>query len=74
VLGAIAAKGLAMAKLFDGLLHRIDCRTRERLGDVPDSTSDQPLGRLRIGFAKFAYPPSNFREEIACLKFKIVFV
>jgi len=74
MLGAIAAKGLAMRELFDSSLHRIDCRTRERLGDVPDSAADQSLRRLRIGFAKFAYPPSDFWEEIACLKFKIVFV
>jgi hypothetical protein len=74
VLGAIAPKGLTMSELFDSSLHRIDCRTRERLGDVPDSAADQPLGRLRIGFAKFAHPPSDFWEEIACLKPKIVLV
>ena len=72
--GAITAKRLVVAKLFDRSFHRINCRTWQRFSDVPDSTSNQPLGRFRIGFAKFAHPPRYFRKEIAGLKLKIVLV
>jgi hypothetical protein len=58
-----------MAQLFDSPLHRIDCRTRKRLGDVPDSTANQLFGRFWIGFTEFADPSCDFREKIACLKF-----
>jgi hypothetical protein len=63
-----------MAKLFDSPLHRIDCRTRERLGDVPYSASNQSLGCLWISVAKLSNPSCDFWEKIACLKFEIVFV
>jgi hypothetical protein len=63
-----------MAKFFDSTLHRINCRTWQRLGDVPDSAANQPVGRFRIRFAKFAHPPRDLWEEIARLKFKVVFV
>ena len=74
MLGAIAAKRLTMSKLFDSSFHRIDCRTRERLGDVPDSAANQSLGRFWISLAKLTHPSCDFWEKIARLKFKIVFV
>ena len=63
-----------MCEFLDRPVHGIDCRTRERLGDITDPAANQSLGGFRIGLAKCGHPPRDFREKIACLKFKIIFV
>ncbi len=71
---AVAAKAFGVAEFLDSLLHRFNCRARERLGYVTDSASNQPLSCFRMGFAKFAHPARDFRKQISGLKLEIIFV
>jgi hypothetical protein len=65
---SVAAKRLTFSKLIDGLPHRRDGRSRQRFCHVANAATNQLLFGARIGFAEFAHPSRDLREEITGLK------
>src|SRR5690348_10422039 len=63
-----------MSELINGPLHRVNSCRRERLGNIADSTADEPFRAIGIGFAKIPDTPRYLWKKIAGLKLKIIVV
>ena len=63
-----------MRQFLDRLVHRLDRRRRERLGDVADAAADDVRRGCRIRVAKFLHPPGDLGKEIAGLELEVIFV
>jgi hypothetical protein len=74
LLRTVAAEGFPMGELIDRPVHRLDCRGRKRLGDVPDAAPDQRLSQLRMFIAKCANSASDFWKKISAFELEIVVV
>jgi hypothetical protein len=62
LLRAISTKGFSVREFIDSPMHRFDSGGGKWFGDIPDSATNNILGKARFLFAELSYPASNFWE------------
>src|SRR4030095_2015961 len=70
----VTAKGFAMPKLLDRLMHRPDHRCWKRFRHIADAAANDALCYTGVRVAEGFDPPRNLGKQIASLELEIIFI